>query len=48
VLCGGLMVHNVCGVGSIFVVLNHNKNPKPHFIIFVNKLKKTNLIVCEF
>jgi hypothetical protein len=40
VLCGGLVVHNVCGVGSIFVVLNHNENPIPHLNISINKPKK--------
>jgi hypothetical protein len=42
VLCGGLVAHNVCGVGSIFVVLNHNENPRPHMIISINNLKKVN------
>jgi hypothetical protein len=42
VLCGGLVVHNVCWVGSIFVVLNHSRNLGLHLICFVNKLE--NLI----
>ncbi len=38
-LCGGLVAHNVCGVGFIFVVVNHNENPKPHSINYINKTK---------
>jgi hypothetical protein len=48
VFCGGLVVHNVCGVGSIFVVLNYNKNPKTHLIIFVNKPKKPIQLYVSF
>jgi len=48
VFFGGLVVHNVCVGGSIFVVLNYNENPKPHLIISINKLKKPIRLYVSF